>query len=498
MKKNQKNSYGLLLKACGIAAFIASALTFVGCESPVAQPKTEQAALASRSVVGSSLDPVTVSGTVNSPISTARVVIHLTDGNAFNDGVEGNAPNWFTNTPAGLVISSAVFSSGNTIATVTVTGTPTQMSSYWIAVVIPGTDNTSRQEIDIPTAANAIWDIRWPISNWTDAQLEGGTPPFTNAAVNAVAYGNGVYLVSSYNDGSAAFSTDGSSWMAIPAATTTFSAYFPYILYVPANGAFYAVGAGGTIRYTRPQTLTSTWADVGTGLLGGNDIRGIAYNAAQKITIIVGNSGQAAYLNGLPSGTGDVWHPISFPGFISNFNSVATAEIDNVTVAVIVGQLGFSAYSNDNLQTWTDTSSDTQAIFGTSGSTSGIKQVTYAETNNRFVAVGYGWTAYIDFPNAQPTLWDGVNVQDLTSHDPTRTAWLNCVTYGGGYFVAGGSLGKSISSPNGIDWAFTGAAALFNNTSDSFINNIAYNGDGVYMIGGNLNNGPGIAAYNTN
>jgi hypothetical protein len=328
-----------------------------------------------------------------------------------------------------------------------------------------------------------------------------------------VAYGDGIYLISSYADASAAYSTTGgASWLPITAATTGMGTYFPYILFVPntdptaGTGTFYAVGASGTIRSTTAATVGSTWTPAGSGLIGGNAIRGIAYNATQTTTIIVGDGGQAAWLKGLPT-SGAAWTPIQFPNTPpGNINSVATAEIQDssgntVTVWVVVGQDGFSAISyGNNPAVWVDTSSQTQNIFGYTGGPSGIKQVAYKPEINRFVAVGYARTAYIDFPNAVPTNWTGVSVEELLTFDPSRTAWLNAVIYSSGkYFVAGGSRGVSIASVDGVNWAITGAAGEFDDPDpdDTFVNNIAYSPNlDRYLIGGGNNIGPGVAAYN--
>jgi hypothetical protein len=326
-----------------------------------------------------------------------------------------------------------------------------------------------------------------------------------------VAYGDGTYLVSSYANASAAYSTDGGlTWTAVSAATTGMGTYFPYILFVPGSnndpGTFYAVGAGGNIRTTTVDGLENedTWDPAGSSLIDSNDIRGIAYNAEQDVTFIVGNDGYVSWTSGLPDGPAPKWTALQLISDGTALNSVATGEIDGTTVVVVTGQNGFSAYAIDNfsfLSDWTITSDETQNIFGYEGGPAGIKQVAF-NGNRRFVAVGYARTAYIDF-NANPvaSYWTGVSVEELLTFAPSRTAWLNCVTYGGGFFVAGGSQGVSIMSVDGVNWAVTGAVSEFSTSSDSFVNNIAYNPDGpfdVYMIGGNLNAGPGVAAFNTN
>jgi hypothetical protein len=296
--------------------------------------------------------------------------------------------------------------------------------------------------------------------------------------VNAAAYGNGVFVLGNFNDGTVAVSTDGTSWIQ---ASTGIIGYIKEIAFI--NGTFYAVGANGSLGTSIDG---STWTTPVTGLLNGNTVNSIAYG--NGVYVIVGNGGQAAWTTD-PSGS--LWRAIDLQGFASNVNSVAFGG----NIFIMVGQLGFSAFTTDPTAIWNITTNTTLAIFNntTSSSQWGIKMVTYG--NGTFVAVGFGTTAY----TTNGTNWAGVSVQDITGLD-AKTSWLNAVSYGGGYFVAGGGTGQSISSINGITWAVTGAQGQFTPSppdGNMFINAITY-GAGKYIIGGGYDGGPGIAAYNTN
>jgi hypothetical protein len=475
------------VKAFVIAALLALAVFVSGCEVPVESIGKASQASFSVKALGDSIDPVTISGTVNTSITTATTYVNLTTTQFSSTLTTGTVvSDWFTNLPDGLVATILSIQS-NVRIRLAVRGTPTVLSSFWINLTIPASATIGTNDITIAPVSNALYDIRWNHGGWSHSTLS----PFPTAAVNAVAYGAGTYVVSSYNDGTAAYTVDGGSrWTRLSQSVTGFSDYIPYITFMP-NGTFYAVGSGGILAMAAPADIGTKWTPLLSGHFNGDVIKGIAYSTPLNTTVIVASGGNLSRTTGLP-GTGSTWTDSTIPGFTANINSVSAGTIDNVNYFVITGQDGFSAYSNDGIS-WTDTSSETQPIFGSSGGTAGIKMVTFGA--NKFVAVGYAKAAIFD-----GHYWTGIDLMELMGSAATRTAWLNCVTYGGGYFVAGGSLGQSISSEDGINWAFTGAQGQFDTTSDSFINNIAYNGDasyGAYMIGGSNNVGPGIAAVNS-
>jgi hypothetical protein len=471
------------LKALGLVLLGAFALAFVGCDNPV---QTWDGAAEARSVTlgTAAITDVTINGTRGTAL-TSSVVITL-DTDYFRVGTGTVVSGWFTNLPQGLNASIASMT-GNQTATITVSGTPQVVSSFYIRGTIPGSALRSGQDLPITVNSNAVYDIRWPYGNWTQSI----NPPLLDGAVNASAYGDGVFVVGNRNNGSAAFSTDGgATWTATKVWSG--SNHISYLIYL--NGAFYAAGNGGSLSVSTSD-LTVPWNLIGNGLLNGEDIRTIAYG--NGITIIAGTGGQAAYTQGYPD-TSSVWNPIkSFSSFTSNFNSIAFGEDTKGTpLFVISGQNALTGYSYDGI-TWEDTTDQTKVIFPATGSQSSIKMVAYDEAHHKFVVVGFHEAAYM-VPDGTNFTWVGVDLSDIMG-TTSRTSWLNAVTFGGGYFVAGGSEGQSISSTDGINWAVTGAQSEFPppTTDIPFVNTIVYSGPlGVYLISGGMDNGPGIAVYN--
>jgi hypothetical protein len=356
------------------------------------------------------------------------------------------------------------------------------VSSFYIDVTIPASDLTTGSDpIVINPVSTVVYDIRWPFAQWT----QSGIAPFADGSVNASAYGNKTFVVGNRNNGTAAYSLNGGvTWTATKVWAG--SDHISFLTFI--DGLFYAAGNGGSLAASPDG---STWTLIsGTGLLNGEDIRSLAYG--NGVTILVGTGGQAAYTRGYPTAT-STWTSLTIvSGFTANYNSIVFGG----GLFVVTGQNTLSAYSSDGIK-WVDTTSQTKVLFPNPGGQSSIKMAAYDPANNKFVIVGFHEAAYV-IPDGSKFTWAGVDLTDIMG-TTSRTSWLNAVTFGGGYFVAGGSEGQSISSTDGISWAVTGAQGQFPapTTDIPFVNSIAYGDDrNVYLISGGMDAGPSIAAYN--
>ena len=299
-----KNLYKL-----GLAAFTALALLVMGCENPTVWNEDSEA----RSVRAgaATIANVTIAGTIDTEISPATVTITL-DSDSFTVTVTTpptDVTSWF-NMPTGLKAEVTGISGDNDeIATITVTGKPTAVSSFYIRGTIPGTDLASGYPSTITVNPSALYDILWPRSGWT----QSASSPLPTSAVNSAAYGNKVFVVGSRNDGTASYSPDGgATWRPIdPGFGSNWISNIAFI-----NGAFYAGGEGGTLSTSQNGMA---WTVIGTGLLNGEDIRAIAYG--NGVMVIGGTNGEAEWTT-TPTNP-QSWTPIT--GFPSSFTATSTA-----------------------------------------------------------------------------------------------------------------------------------------------------------------------------
>jgi hypothetical protein len=467
------------LSSIGTAALLALAVFFTACDSPLSLDE-DSAARAVRTGTAT-FGVVTIDGTIGTGLSN-QVNIDLV-GNTFIVDEGTYVTSWFTNLPAGLTAQVAINYGPRVV--IIINGTPQVVSAYYIRGTIPASAlDIKDANITIAVNPNAKYDIRWPYTGWT----QSANPALQGGSVNAAAYGNGAFVVGNRNNNTGAFSTNGG-------ATWTQVQIFPVNAHVSSivfiGGAFYAVGDLGTLSYS---TDGRGWTLIAAGLLGGADIRTIAYG--KGVTVIAGTNGQAAYTTGYPSPTSN-WQPLQGISSTANFNSVVFGVLPGTNgVFVITGQNAVSGYSINGIN-WTPTSAQTQAIFSAGGSQSSIKMVAYDPVNSKFMIVGYHEVAYATANPNGISNWVGVDLTDIMG-DTARTSWLNCVTYGDGYFVAGGSEGQSISSTDGINWGLTGAKDQFIPGADiPFVNAITYDTYlDKFLIAGGIDAGPGIGVYN--
>jgi hypothetical protein len=476
------------VKRLGLAVLAALALIMTGCENPAVWDGDAE----SRSVTAGNvlLDPVVVEGTLNTAIDP--VAVHITLASDFFIAEPGDdASSWF-NLPAGLSASvTSIGGSAGEKATVTLTGKPKVVSSFYIQGEIPGSALESGNFSTITGSATAVYNIRWPYNSWDHSQV------FPKGAVNCSTYGEGLFVVGNRQAGDVAYSQDnGRTWTIVSLwVTNAADDWVSSVVYI--DDAFYAGGNYGMLA-SSPDGVN--WTIIGAKLLNGEDIRTIAYG--NGLTIIGGTNGQTAQTTGYPTASSP-WTPVSIFGTTDTINSIAFgADTGGVPLFVATAQGSHSAYLYPSVGIWEDTSNQTAAIFyGTTSGQTSIKMVAYDPNNHKFVAVGFHKAAYVvPTPSSNGFTWVPVELSDIMGAT-ARTAWLNCVTFGGGYFVAGGSNGQTISSNDGINWAITGVEGEFPlpGSDIPFANTIVYNPDEkTYLVSGGFDDGPGIAAYNIN
>jgi hypothetical protein len=504
-----KKKFKLFAKQVTVAGLLALAMVFASCGNALlSDDHADQTRAVKVTGVGDiTLNTVTVNGTLNTPITNTTVIITLLKDTVDTDQVTVGmfVSTWFTNLPAGLTAQVASITSSDTVVTVTISGTPTGVNTEYIWVAIPGSYLTSGTPSSNISAATAKYNIPWTSPTWTSSQpFAGYTAAGTlNGAVYAAAYGNGTLLVSNYNDGSAAYSTNGGTgWTIVPGSSTTGgtntgfgSNFIQFINYISQDNLFYAVGGGGTIATTSNGGATNAWTVLATGLFGGNPISGIAYGNGVYVITVNGNTtttpatpGMVAWSTTPTDPTS--WTTVSFGSTVGNINSVVFGN----GIFIAVGQLGFSAYSADG-KNWTNTTGTTLPIFsGNASNTSqeGIKMITYGA--GTFTAVGFAMTA----TTTNGTNWTtGGNVKDIMGTSG-KVSWLNAVAYCGSVFISGGGDGQSLVSTDGLTWTVTGAKSQFPTPPDPdyiFVNGITY-GNNQYFIGGGMDGGPSIMAHN--
>lgn len=245
----------------------------------------------------------------------------------------------------------------------------------------------------------------------TDAQTwtKQTVPSLQTGLVVGLAYGNGRYVLASYNE--TLVSTDAMNWQrhAVP--------IYPSRVFF-ANGTFVV-----TTYYGEPWFSTDgrVWNERNTGLSTE------PYNTS-PLQSVAGGQGQfiAVGLNGvlLRSANGHAWTAV---------NATTTRDLRDViftgTQWVVCGNDGVLLTSPNGV-TWTDRRGGrTRDLFG----------IIY--TNGQFVAVGYEGTV-LTSPDA--LTWT-VRASG-TTHD------LHTVLYANGMYMAGGRKGTVITSPNAINW----------------------------------------------
>ena len=139
-------------------------------------------------VPSATVSDVTISGTKNNAISNTVVTVTLTN-DTFENSLSGD---WITNLPAGL--TQSVARTGDTTATITVSGTPTATSTAQMEITIPAAQLvTSDSNLTVTANANAKYSIAAP--TWTVAITAGAGMSTTGNANQTVGQGSPITSV---------------------------------------------------------------------------------------------------------------------------------------------------------------------------------------------------------------------------------------------------------------------------------------------------------------
>ena len=145
-------------------------------------------------IPAATVDAVTVSGTTGTAIAATEVNITLTN-DTFASSLSGD---WITNLPAGL--SQSVTRTDDTHAKITVTGTPTAVSTAAMTIVIPNAQLvTSDTYLTVTANADAKFNIMAPATYTVTVQDDGnGT---ASASPATAAAGTEITLSATANSG---------------------------------------------------------------------------------------------------------------------------------------------------------------------------------------------------------------------------------------------------------------------------------------------------------
>ena len=153
----------------------------------------------SSSAASATVGNVTVSGTKDSAISNADVVITLEGGETFKQEITAgtDVKSWITNLPAGLDAQiKTTVNASETSATIEISGTPTEARQEAIAITVPAAQLTGGSDITVTTNADAKFDIAEEINAVVltiTKPADGGTP----AEIGDVNVNGGYFTVES-------------------------------------------------------------------------------------------------------------------------------------------------------------------------------------------------------------------------------------------------------------------------------------------------------------
>jgi hypothetical protein len=282
-----------------------------------------------------------------------------------------------------------------------------------------------------------------PPAQWTQITDSVYTGTFGSRSVWAVNYGSIGQSSSNYafvaggDGGAAAYSMDGGvTWTAIPNVTNGATIYG---IANDTGGRFVMVAEKATLAYTNNITSGQWTTLTGSATQMTDTIYAVAYGTRSRRFIIGGINGQAAF-----STNGATWTsiPDMVPVFSPDSNIRAIASFPKAsgdTFVVVGGRSGpypmynQAAYSvsNGDPGSWT---SKSNGIF--------CRGLTMGAANNvpYFVASGYDMNGsssnnitYVNATNIQSAPWTPVSVVTTGV-----SGWLDCIAFGGTYFVAGG------------------------------------------------------------
>ena len=299
---------------------------------------------------------------------------------------------------------------------------------------------------------------------------------FGDSAVNAVAWGNNVFVAVGAG-GKIAHSADGKNWTA--ASNTTFTGAINCVAW--GNGKFIAGGEGGRLA-SSPDG--ASWAAVASSGFNNNDINGIAWGADKWVAV---GRNRMAYSNadgtswtGMDSNT-----PFNFVQGSPNLRDVAYggAGADKFVLVGAAGGQGHGAslaYSANGIN-WTardmeDLAGDaiTGVCFG-NGAVGGSKFVANTLSSILYSTNGTDW-------NDVEGLSYSIFLYDVAAGGAVGGG----ASGGSGKFAAVGANDRILFSDDGISWAALTGVSL---NSSNFLA-VAYGGDTWVVAGMN-----GVIAY---
>ena len=331
----------------------------------------------------------------------------------------GGPLNPAANSPAGITLGGGTYTPSS--------GSPgPHTSSDWQLIQGTATPIVSTNQITGTGAG--------PAPSWSSKN-----PSFSGASpiVQALAYGNGVYVAAGTNT-SLSSSSDGNTWTA---RTSTYSSGETFYGATYGNGLFVVVSNGVNQAITSPDGTNWTQRNIGFGAVFA---RGVIF--ANNLFVAVGDGGNLS-----TSSNGTSWTPRTSSFGADNINAITYSSDKGLYVAV--GDNGKIATSPDAI-TWTQR---------TSGTTNNLRAVTYG--NGVFVSGGQSSTLLSSS--------DGIT---WTSRSGGSMGIFIGGFYGGGFLVMVGFNGYT-TSLDGVTWT------TISNSANNPLNTGMYV-NGTYYVGG--------------
>jgi hypothetical protein len=275
-------------------------------------------------------------------------------------------------------------------------------------------------------------------NNWVQIQ---NYPPqgASTSGGNDAAWGENLFVTSSYSNGSALYSPDGEAWTQIPQSQTTFdAAYIKDVAYLE-DGYFWAVGQKANIAKVAPAAVSKQWTRISQSAATAVDFYAIAYASDLGIHVIGGTNGTIIY----SEDGGDTWTSTNSTFGTQTIQGIAYGRVIGTPYGLFVatGTSGYSAWSQDGIK-WVSSTNITAKLVNSNS----LKAVAYGEDGN-FVAVSrYGLIVTGDpsqTGGAPGETW--VYREMWKSSDPASEGvkvWIQAVAYGGGYWVVGAQGGR--------------------------------------------------------
>ncbi|MDR2446269.1 MAG: hypothetical protein LBD58_03095 [Treponema sp.] len=269
---------------------------------------------------------------------------------------------------------------------------------------------------------------------WTAA----GGSPFGADAIHEIIYGNDRFAAVG-GGGKTAYSLNGVDWER--GGDSTFGNYIKDIAY--GGGKFVAVGEYGKVAYS--EDGCATWNEAYSAVFASSCINGITYGGGKFVA--VGEYGKIAW-----SENGISWTAAGYSSYSFMINDVAYSgdkfvAVGNAKTTILTGKIIHSA---DGIQ-WTDAGDTSFISDPTSQKGSFILKAAYG--NGIFIAAGCDNVIYDKYEvtgkmsySADGAHWTAVNDTTFGKNS------VEGIAYGGGKFVAVGVNSAIAYSADGVNW----------------------------------------------